>query len=104
MANGKPGIFAEPKAALVDWLDEKVDGIHDRYAKSKMSSFYQYSLTSSLRHFRFRFLDHGGKNKITESWAKVHAKMSDIGNTCKSAKQWQKHWDVYKKQVNNKYD
>lgn len=55
-----------------------------------------------ISHSRLHHSD--GKNKITEKLAKVNAKMSGFGNTYKSAIQWQKHWGIYKKQLNNKFD
>lgn len=31
MADGKRGVYVVHKELVVDWLEEKVDGIHDRY-------------------------------------------------------------------------
>lgn len=101
MADGKRGFFIEHKTLVVDWLEEKVDQLHDRYGKfHRYSSYDRHILTFSF----FRLIEQNEKKKLTEKWTKVNAKMSAFGTTCKSATQWQKHWVVRKKQLNNKYD
>lgn len=39
MADGKRGFFIGHKTLVVDWLEEKVDELHDRYGKFHKLSY-----------------------------------------------------------------
>lgn len=108
MADEKRGMFVVQRDLVVGWLVGKVDEIHDRYEKNNciiyMMAFFHQRSTHLKIHSRFRLHDKDGKNKMTEKWMEAQGRMGELGNQYNSAKQWQQHWGVYKKQFNNKHD